>query len=85
MSHDKGNTFKTIIKILEDELGYKVIGVSDDSEGNYKFSSKSFIRNSRNFGIPQNRPRVYIVAFSKKYFGEHIKDLPDKLPEKAMK
>lgn len=81
LSHDKGNTFKTIIKILEDELSYKVIGVSDDGQGNYKFSSNSFVRNSRNFGIPQNRPRVYIVAFNKIYFGEHIKELPDKLPE----
>ena len=30
----------------------------------------SFLRNSRNFGIPQNRPRIYIMGFDNKYFGK---------------
>lgn len=45
--HDKGRTFKIITKTFEN-LGYKV------------FSS---ILNSKNFGVPQNRERIYIVAF----------------------
>ena len=45
--HDKGRTFKIICKTFED-LGYKVF---------YK------VLNSRNFGVPQNRERIYIVAF----------------------
>ncbi len=45
--HDKGRTFKIICKTFED-LGYKVF---------------SKILNSRNFGVPQNRERIYIVAF----------------------
>ncbi len=45
--HDKGRTFKIICKTFED-LGYKVF---------------SQILNSRNFGVPQNRERIYIVAF----------------------
>ncbi|MCQ2511785.1 MAG: DNA cytosine methyltransferase [Lachnospiraceae bacterium] len=45
--HDKGRTFKIITKTFED-LGYKVF---------YK------ILNSKNFGVPQNRERIYIVAF----------------------
>lgn len=45
--HDKGKTFKIIIKTLED-IGYKVF---------YE------ILNSKNFGTPQNRERIYIVAF----------------------
>lgn len=45
--HDKGRTFEIIRKTFED-LGYKV------------FYS---ILNSRNFGVPQNRERIYIVAF----------------------
>lgn len=45
--HDKGNTFKIIKETFED-LGYKVF---------YK------VLNSKDFGVPQNRERVYIVAF----------------------
>ncbi len=45
--HDKGRTFEIIVKTLE-EIGYKVF---------------SDILNSKNFGVPQNRERIYIVAF----------------------
>lgn len=45
--HDKGRTFKIICKTFED-LGYKVF---------------SQVLNSKNFGVPQNRERIYIVAF----------------------
>ena len=45
--HDKGRTFKIITKTFED-LGYKVF---------FK------VLNSRNFGVPQNRERIYVVAF----------------------
>lgn len=47
--HDKGRTFKTIKKELK-KLGYKVF---------YE------ILNSSNYGIPQARNRIYIVAFRK--------------------
>jgi DNA (cytosine-5)-methyltransferase 1 len=47
--HDRGRTYKIIKGILE-ELGYKV---HED------------ILNSRDFGVPQNRERIYIVAFKK--------------------
>jgi DNA (cytosine-5)-methyltransferase 1 len=46
-NHDKGNTLKTIINTL-DNLGY---------------DSKHEILNSKNFGIPQNRERIFIVAW----------------------
>lgn len=45
--HDKGRTFQIICNTFE-ELGYKVF---------------SKILNSRDFGVPQNRERIYIVAF----------------------
>ncbi len=45
--HDKGRTFKIIHDTFE-SLGYKVF---------YK------VLNSKNFGVPQNRERIYIVAF----------------------
>ncbi|CAM4401461.1 DNA cytosine methyltransferase [Flavobacterium terrigena] len=48
-NHDKGNTLKTIIKTLNN-LGYEV---------------KSEILNSKNFGLPQNRERLFIVAWLK--------------------
>ena len=78
--HDKGNTIATIIKTLEDELDYRVIGVTIDEDGNYKYDRSSFVRNSKDFGVPQNRPRVYIMAFSKKRYGNAVKMLSSQLP-----
>lgn len=46
VSHDKGRTFKTIIQALED-LGYGVTYL---------------LANSSNFGVPQNRVRIYILG-----------------------
>lgn len=48
-NHDKGNTFKVIKKTFEN-LGYVVFDTT---------------LNSKNFGVPQNRERIYIVAFRK--------------------
>ena len=48
--HDKGNTFKTIVGILN-ELGYQTL----DSE----------VLNAKHFGLPQNRERIFIVGFKK--------------------
>ena len=80
VSHDKGETLRRIVTTLEDELGYRIIGVTMDEDGSYVYSGKSFIRNSRYFGLPQNRPRVYIMAFSKKMYGDAVKVLSDELP-----
>ena len=80
VSHDKGETLRRIVTTLEDELQYRIIGVTMDEDGSYIYSGKSFIRNSRNFGLPQNRPRVYIMAFSKKMYGDAVKALTDDLP-----
>ena len=83
VNHDQGNTFKTIIETLESELDYKVIGVSRNEKNELVYAPRSFIRNSRYFGIPQNRPRVYIIAFSRSYFGEKVNLLPETMPEKS--
>lgn len=45
--HDKGRTFK-VIKGAFEQIGYKVFDK---------------ILNSKDFGVPQNRERIYIVAF----------------------
>lgn len=84
VSHNGGKTLEIIIKTLEDELGYRIIGVSLDEDGEYVYSRNSFVRNSRYFGLPQNRPRVYIMGFSKKIYGDAVKLLMDELPQKRL-
>ena len=79
--HDKGNTFKIIINILEIELNYKVVGVHLNEVGEPVYIGKDFIRNSRYFGVPQNRPRTYIIAFDRESFGETVSQLSNTLPE----
>lgn len=78
--HKKGQTIQTIIEVLEDHLHYKVIGSTRNAKSEIIINRQAFLRNSRNFGLPQNRPRVYIVAFSREYFGSLVDDLPDMLP-----
>ncbi len=85
VSHDKGRTIETIVNILEDELGYRIIGVTQDEVGAYIYSRNTFVRNSRYFGLPQNRPRAYIMAFSKNEFGDAVKVLNDDLPSNGTK
>lgn len=82
ITHDKGQTFRTILSVLVDELDYKVIGVTKKEDGALEYIAKDFVRNSRNFGVPQNRPRVYIMGFSRKYFGDKVDNLPNELPTK---
>ena len=80
VSHDKGETLKRIINTLEDELGYRIVGVTLDEDGEYEYTRDSFVRNSRYFGLPQNRPRVYIMAFNKMTYGNAVKLLKAQLP-----
>jgi DNA (cytosine-5)-methyltransferase 1 len=54
ISHDKGRTLEIILERLG-ALGYWV---------NYK------VLNAKDFGVPQNRERIYIVAYSKDFFDE---------------
>lgn len=81
LSHDKNATFKTIVDTLDRQLDYHIIGISHDEKGNPVYKRADFVRNSRDFGIPQNRPRVYIVAFSRAYFGNHLKMIANQTPE----
>lgn len=80
ITHEKGQTFHTILNVLVNELKYKVIGVTENENGELVYDKKDFIRNSRNFGVPQNRPRVYIMGFSRKHFGDKVDGLPNELP-----
>lgn len=56
LSHDEGKTFETILNTL-DELGY-------DCEWQ--------VLNSKDFGVPQSRERVYITGYSRKHGGRKI-------------
>ncbi len=52
VSHDNGNTFKTIIETLEIKLGYKVF--------------HKILNSATHANVPQNRERIFIVAFDPK-------------------
>jgi len=83
--HDKGHTMRVVMETLINDLEYKVIGVSRDLMGNLVYDPHSFIRNSRYFGVPQNRPRTYIVAFDRRVFGKMCASMNEPLPEKSDK
>lgn len=77
--HDNHRTIERIIKIL-DELDYKIIGVDFDEKHRPIYSRASFIRNTKDFGLPQNRPRAYIMAFNRGLYGDAVNKLPNILP-----
>ncbi len=50
LSHDRGNTWKTIKQTFEEDCGYQVY---------YQ------VLNGRDYGIPQSRDRIYCIGFKK--------------------
>lgn len=56
LNHDKGRTFETILQTL-DELGYNV---------------EWQVLNSKDFGVPQNRERVFIIGHLRGESGRKI-------------
>ncbi len=51
ISHDKGRTFERILEVFQQDLGYDV---------HYK------VLNSKDYGIPQNRERIFVIGFKEK-------------------
>jgi len=67
VSHDKGNTFKIIIEVLEEKLGYKVY--------------KKILNSATYANIPQNRERIFIIAFDPDQVPNHENfKFPSKIP-----
>ncbi len=48
-NHERGRTLETILNVLREDLGY--------------FIPEPQIINAKNYGVPQNRERIYIVGF----------------------
>lgn len=80
ISHDDGNTMHVILDSLEKKLHYKVIGITIDESGKFVYKHSTFVRNTKNFGLPQNRPRAYFIAFDRQLYGELVNQLPNSLP-----
>lgn len=64
ITHNGGKTFRKILSIL-DSLNYHVIGAKRDLVGELVFNKADFIRNAKDFGLPQKRARTYIVGFNR--------------------
>lgn len=57
-NHDKGKTLATILNVLREDLGY--------------FVPEPQILNAKDFGVPQNRERIFIVGFKKELGIDHF-------------
>ncbi|MFQ3246616.1 MAG: DNA (cytosine-5)-methyltransferase 1 [Arenicella sp.] len=75
--HDKGNTLKTILNVLRGDITPELDNNMPVSEEARKTLSEKLnyavdfrVLRAADFGVPQNRERVYIVGFSKDHFGE---------------
>lgn len=62
INHDEGRTFERIKSELN-EAGYDV---------------NAKVLNSQDYGVPQRRNRVFIVAFNRKYFNKGTFEYPEK-------
>lgn len=70
VNHDNGRTFSTIQHILENELGYS-------------FYPK--VIKASDFGLPQHRPRIFLVGFKKdKFYKNENKEFKFPEPKKEL-
>ena len=75
MSHDKGKTFITILDALSKTINSQYyISPYEDSLGYYVYYK---VLNTKDYGIPQNRERIFIVGFRDE---KHSFKFPKKTP-----
>ena len=87
--HDKGRTLQTILKILQGDCSHSIpddVPMSEDARQalseklNYWVDYK--VLRATDFGVPQNRERIFIVGLNKDYFKDiSLFDSPFKWPE----
>ena len=85
VSHDRGRTIHVIIDSLEKKLNYKVIGVTYDDEGEFVIKHSKLVRNTKHFGLPQNRPRAFFIAFDRRLYNGLFEEIDDNLPTELWK
>lgn len=75
--HDKGQTLKTILEILRGEFDQELDEELALSETTKKALSEKLnywvdvkVLRAADFGIPQNRERIFLVGFDKNHFGK---------------
>jgi DNA (cytosine-5)-methyltransferase 1 len=75
--HDKGRTLQTILDILSgnnETTLPKDIPLSEDARraltDKLNYSVDFRVLRAGDFGVPQNRERIFIIGFDKNYFGE---------------
>jgi DNA (cytosine-5)-methyltransferase 1 len=56
-SHEKGNTFSVVKKIIEEDLNYTLF---------------TKVLNAKDFGVPQNRERFYMIAFDNNIYPDGV-------------
>lgn len=91
--HNKGNTLKTIMDILRgEEVGSIPDSVPMSEEARKGLGAKLNYRvgfevlAARNFGVPQNRERVYIIGFDMDQVPEaQARDLPREILDELLK
>jgi DNA (cytosine-5)-methyltransferase 1 len=83
IGHNKGQTLKTILRVLKGEhIGDmpRDMILSDDArkalQVKLDYCVDFRVLRARDFGVPQNRERIYIVGFNREYFGNaRIEDI----------
>lgn len=60
-THDKGNTFSTILRCLKDPK----------QKEQQQYWVDYSVLNACDFGVPQNRERIYLIGFNKEHFPDN--------------
>ena len=75
MGHDRGKTFQVICDMLINDLGYTIVGVTWDI-AKQKYVAEDIVLNTKNFGLPQNRPRTFLMGFDSERYGDKFHKVP---------